>query len=565
MANKRVFYAAKRVGIGPVGAAGGGGEDFRQLHGIQSVGITTTFNLEQTFELGQLAIYENIEGIPDVSIDIEKVLDGYCPVYLLATGSSTSSSLASTNASLVGRSATQCDFVLATYKDTDEIAGGEGSALVDRTAGDSAGAAESHVMMSGVFVSSVSYNVGIDGYATESVSLVGQDKVYFGHSNFNGDAAKFSSTDFIGTEDEPKALTEGSGGAQQRQDVLFEYGTSGTAAFFKSAADPATISSHSSVASKEITDFGGYPASGLGTVLPKQVPGVSASGTNDKDADGNFSCVLQSFTASTDFGREDIFQLGRKGRFHRFVNFPTEVTCEMTVVSQSGDLISATEAGLLGASKPGDNLVDETIRLHLREGLLVDLGKKNKLQSVSVTGGDAGGGNEEISYSFQNFNDFSVYHPEDPLLKNGGAQATATIEFSNAVPTGSKVTIAAADGTSKVFTSVFSGADGTEDPPKFNNSADAATVAASLKTAIEAASSSATAGGLGGKVTVVRDGAKLTLTQATGGVDGNTTITVADCSTTCSINGASATANPTGAFTGGAGGANFSPKHRVFL
>ena len=156
MANKRVFYAAKRVGIGPVGAAGGGGEDFRQLHGIQSVGITTTFNLEQTFELGQLAIYENIEGIPDVSIDIEKVLDGYCPVYLLATGSSTSSSLASTNASLVGRSATQCDFVLATYKDTDEIAGGEGSALADRTAGDSTGAAESHVMMSGVFVSSVS-------------------------------------------------------------------------------------------------------------------------------------------------------------------------------------------------------------------------------------------------------------------------------------------------------------------------------------------------------------------------------------------------------------------------
>ena len=563
MANKRVFYAAKKVGIGPVGAAGGGGEDFRQLHGIQSVGITTTFNLEQTFELGQLAIYENIEGIPDVSIDIEKVLDGYCPVYLLATGSSTSSALASTNASLVGRSATQCDFVLATYKDTDEIAGGTGSALADRTAGGATGAAESHVMMSGVFVSSVSYNAGIDGYATESVSLVGQDKVYFGHSNFNGSAAKFSSTDFIGSEDEPKALTDGSGGAQQRQDVLFEYGTTGTAAFFRHAGDP--VGCASDRPDNSPTNNNEYPASGLGTVLPKQVPGVSTSGTNDKDANGNFSCILQSFSTSTDFGREDIFQLGRKGRFHRFVNFPTEVTCEMTVVSQSGDLISATEAGLLGSTKPGDNLIDETIRLHMREGLLVDLGKKNKLQSVSVTGGDAGGGNEEISYSFQNFNDFSVYHPEDPLLKNGGASATATIQFSDAVPTGSKVTITAADGTSKVFTSVFSGAAGTEDPPKFNNSADATAVAASLKVAIDKASTSATAGGLGTLITVVQDGAKLTLTQATGGTDGNTTITVADCTTTCSINGASATANPTGAFINGAGGENFSPKDRVFL
>ena len=146
MANKRVFYAAKKAGIGPVGAAGGGGENFRQLHGIQSVGITTTFNLEQTFELGQLAIYENIEGIPDVSIDIEKVLDGYCPVYLLATGLSDGAS-AATAATLVGRSTAACDFVLATYKDTDQIAGCEGSTANDRNLGNAAGAAESHVMV----------------------------------------------------------------------------------------------------------------------------------------------------------------------------------------------------------------------------------------------------------------------------------------------------------------------------------------------------------------------------------------------------------------------------------
>ena len=158
MANKRILYATKRAGMGPVGSAGGAGA-FQQVHGVQSVGITTTFNLEQTFELGQLAIYENIEGIPDVSIEIEKVLDGYCPAYLLATGKNGSTTTGeagkSASATLIGRSNAQCDFVLAIYKDTDEIAGDARRAETGnntRTKHES----ESHVMMSGVFVNSVS-------------------------------------------------------------------------------------------------------------------------------------------------------------------------------------------------------------------------------------------------------------------------------------------------------------------------------------------------------------------------------------------------------------------------
>jgi len=117
--------------------------------------------------------------------------------------------------------------------------------------------------------------------------------------------------------------------------------------------------------------------------------------------------------------REDIFELGRRGRYHRFVPFPTEVTCEITAVSASGDLISATEEGTVDVAN-GANLLNQTIRLQLREGLIVDLGKKNKLSNVSVTGGDAGGGNEEITYSYTNFNDFTVYHPQDPNTVDRG-------------------------------------------------------------------------------------------------------------------------------------------------
>jgi hypothetical protein len=428
MANKRVFYAAKKAGIGPVGSASihAGGSSFgdhkavaaapgsfRQLHGLQSLGMTTTFNLEQTFELGQLAIYENIEGVPDISVDVEKVLDGYCPIYPLATSVNTTDGVGdfiSTSASLVGRSNAKCDLCVAIFKDTVELAtDGDNRTTASSTYDyvDGTGThtsyienPETHVMMSGLFVNSVSYNVGIDGYATESVSLVGQDKVWhgvadgYGKGLYNNRKARWSQTDFITSEDEPLSLTRGSGGVNRREDVLFVYPGNGNVG--------------------PCRDKNGS-VSGLGTVLPTEIPGISASGTNDKTGD-TFNAHIQSISCSTDLGREDIFELGRKGRYHRFVSFPTEVTCEITAISASGDLISATEEGWVDKPNQG-NLVDQTIRLHLREGLLVDLGKKNKLSSVSVTGGDAGGGNEEITYSYTNFNDMTVYHPQDPMFK----------------------------------------------------------------------------------------------------------------------------------------------------
>ena len=65
MANNRIFYACQAVGLKPMGNPTG---DYKVAHGVQSVGITTNFNLEQAFELGQIQIYENIEGLPDVEV-----------------------------------------------------------------------------------------------------------------------------------------------------------------------------------------------------------------------------------------------------------------------------------------------------------------------------------------------------------------------------------------------------------------------------------------------------------------------------------------------------------------
>ena len=51
MANNRIFYACQAVGLKPMGNPTG---DYKVAHGVQSVGVTTNFNLEQAFELGQI-------------------------------------------------------------------------------------------------------------------------------------------------------------------------------------------------------------------------------------------------------------------------------------------------------------------------------------------------------------------------------------------------------------------------------------------------------------------------------------------------------------------------------
>jgi hypothetical protein len=81
MANNRIFYACQSAAIKhreiqSDGTWSGGSNLTHQCEGLQSVGINTNFNLEQIFELGQLGIYENVEGIPEVEVTMEKALDG---------------------------------------------------------------------------------------------------------------------------------------------------------------------------------------------------------------------------------------------------------------------------------------------------------------------------------------------------------------------------------------------------------------------------------------------------------------------------------------------------------
>ena len=369
MANNRIYYATQQIGFKALST-----DSYNAASGVQSVGMTTNFNLDQVFELGQLAIYENIEDIPDVEVTASKVLDGTPLMYHLGTQSSDT-----TSPSLAGRSTSRTFFALSIFPDTSNSAEG--------TAG-------STVECSGMFVSSVGYNFPLEDNFTEDVTLVGNDKLWKADTRIlnTADLARSNAISFagafVGNEDSPDATS----GVNRRQDMLFGTSASG-------------VDANGQLADPDIT------------VLPSEVYGLTTSGTNEKTGD-NYGAHLASITVSADLGRESINELGRRAPYSRPVTFPLEVSCEITVTSSSGDMISATENGILttgtGCGDDAGNLSERSIRIATCEGTRIYLGKKNKLSSVNYGGGDAGGGNVTVSYTYTTFNDFTVMSEVDP-------------------------------------------------------------------------------------------------------------------------------------------------------
>ena len=376
MPNNRVLYAIEDVKIAGL-AAFTGFNSSSFVHGAQSAGVKTDFRLEQVFELGQLAIYENIENIPNVEVTVEKVLDGYPLMWHMATADASARTL-------IGRSTAKANLSFGIWPDT-----------YDATSGTSLTA----MVLSGIYTSSLSYAFPVNGNFTESVTLVCNNKRWYSDSGTAPSGAMTGyATSFATTPDRPR----GSGGVNRREDMLFDY-TAGVTA----------------------TDNNGLPVYTSGCILPRQIPGVDSSGRNyAASTTGTLPVVLQNIRVNSNFGREELFELGRKLPYCRYVKFPTEVTCEFEIISISGDWIEATEEGI---HADGTNLQVESIRLVTREGTRITLGTQNKLQSVNVGGGDTGGANQTITYTYSTFNDFTVMHTGDP----NGALAASTFALYN--------------------------------------------------------------------------------------------------------------------------------------
>ena len=125
-------------------------------YGMQNTSISTAFNTEDVFQIGQLDTYENLETLPEIEVSMERVLDGTKPLWLMCTDSRYSS--------LKGRTADfKVDIAVNVYPDSQDSA---------------TGTADSVVFCSGMYISSISYNFTTDGNFTESVTMIGNDKAW---------------------------------------------------------------------------------------------------------------------------------------------------------------------------------------------------------------------------------------------------------------------------------------------------------------------------------------------------------------------------------------------------
>lgn len=203
------------------------------------------------------------------------------------------------------------------------------------------------VYCSGLVIGSVSYTWSVDDFATESVTLTGSEK--FWDENTYG---------VIGTS--PSGL----------------WGTN-TSTGLTGTDTPAT-----GIIRRANVDI-------ANSTIPGDIPNVGANKGR-----------IQSISVSADFGREDAFELGSFGPYYKNPSPTIEVSTEIEVLTARGDQVAH--------SGTAENLVDRTIIIADYAGTIVNCGTTNKLTSVSYGGGDTGGGNATVTYSYSTFNNLTV-------------------------------------------------------------------------------------------------------------------------------------------------------------
>lgn len=425
MANFRVFYAIEQIAFkdnstgatnanaplnarrfinGPMAS----GVDFVQqrweiARGAQSVGMTTNYNLEQVFQLGQVELYELSERQPNIEMTVKKVIDGAKPIFFMASNPSGANNI-------IGRvDKHRVDLAFNIYPDTQFRATGNPVAAC---------------LGSGMFPNGFTYVFPVDGPCTEEVSFVGNDKVWAVFDAISGITAGGGGTrsdlnypPVAGSDEAPEGIPSGT----------FGHTDDGESGAFETAGPPDTFANvvvGSGVQRREDVDL-------RRSVLPRDIPGViafNASGIDAAYVNGGFGAGgpgsakgqnvligncntnnviehIQTITISADLGRNDIFELGSKRPFVRVLNFPLEVTTSIETITSNGDLVNARSLDV------GDNtFATNTIIIRTLDGLQVDVGDANRLSSVEQGGGEAGGGNLTLTYNYVSYNTLNVTH-----------------------------------------------------------------------------------------------------------------------------------------------------------
>jgi hypothetical protein len=389
---KRIFFGSSALAIKSKyvsGFADNGTETTTEgqwvvPQGIQSVGFSTSVAFEPMFQLGQTEVYGRMETqSPQVECTISKAIDGSQMLYTTLNGGHA----AANNKAPAELASNEVQIALGVYAESVPYASGNTQAAVH---------------CSGMYVSNLQIQLPLDGVATEQLTLVGDTRRWLDSSN--PIAAQIGNT-----ATERGAI--GSGSAP-------------------SAYQRWTLDTANSTLPLGVTD---YP--------------------------------LQSVNVTMAIGREVIQELGTRGKYCRYATFPFEVTSEFEVIAgkhrtgtdgvsgndqaivvsgydfrnfagyacASATVYDTTSDGTpdpLGAAGVDGGQIDggfrdQQIKIKLcgattSDYLTIDLGTKNRVTSVNYAGGDTGGGNVTLTYSFQNYNylqlDGSGTYSNNPII-----------------------------------------------------------------------------------------------------------------------------------------------------
>jgi hypothetical protein len=277
-------------------------------------------------------------------------------------------------------------------------------------------------------VSSVTYTFPVDGTVTESVTLVGNDKKWANFdSTVSGETVSTFPPVLTPTDSEtPVGVPSGVFGHESLgspQELAGGAGGFGILVVGSGVQRREEVNIRRSVLPSDIPGVTTVAGSGVSLQQLEQkgyvTAAVSGAGLTQLVATANTDNIvehLQSITITADIGRDDIFELGSKRPFTKFVTFPVEVTTAIEVVTSQGDLVDATSDVDCGADASTNN----TIIVRTCEGFQVDAGDSNVLTTIDMGGGEAGGGNMTVTYNYSTFNTFTIshdsYHPNHRTL-----------------------------------------------------------------------------------------------------------------------------------------------------
>jgi hypothetical protein len=349
--NNRVYYACQSVQIaGPSGA----NTPDPTNHLFSVIQGLQSVGINTNFNLEPIYQMGQL-GLYD---NFEDIPDVEVSLSKVLDGMPTIYSLAMGTGSLSSVAENRCGVRLTIHSDTD--VGATGNAIAA-------------CLIQPAYLSSVSYNFPSDGNFTEDVTIVGNNKIWLDLSSNQTNA---SNLDSQASNNAPLYTDPNEGAGIVRRSMLRLTGTNASKFPNGAVTAPATKSSQNA---------GG-------------IPSVNS---------------IQSISISMDLGREEIYSLGSRLPYTRFVNFPVEVTCDIETIAATGDMVGATETET-ACSNP-KALVDKEIKIGLCDGSFFDLGVKNKLQSVSYEGGDTGGGNATATFSYLTYSHFTHMPPNDAL------------------------------------------------------------------------------------------------------------------------------------------------------